>query len=96
MIMSEGFMLIMAFYALFSILFALMWTNSIVDDYRFIDWYKDRLKNKNAFGKTYVTIFALLVLPSYLFAMIAFNIFLVLNWIYNLGIKIDDKIDGGN
>lgn len=92
--MSEGFMLIVVFYALFSILFALMWTNSILDEYRFVDWYLDRLKNKNTFGKTYVTIFALLVLPSYLFAMIAFNVFLVLHWIYELGIKIDNEIEG--
>ena len=91
--MSVGFMVFVAFYALFSILFALIWTNSILDEYRFIDWYKDRLKNQNAFGKTYVTIFALLVLPSYLFAMFAFNVFTVFQWIYNLGIKIDNEIE---
>lgn len=88
--MSEGFMIVVVFYALFSILFALIWTNSILDEYRFVDWYKDRLKNKNAFGKTYVTIFALLVLPSYLFAVLALYIYLVLQEIYMLGIKKPD------
>lgn len=91
--MSEGLAVFVVLYMVFSMLFALMWTNSILDEHRFVDWYKDRLKNKNAFGKTYVTIFALLVLPSYLFAMIAFNVFTVLQWIYDLGIKIDNEIE---
>ena len=88
--MSEGFALIIVFYALFSILFSLMWVNSIDDNYNFITWYLDRLKNKNVFGKSYVTIFALLVLPSYLFAMICLCVYLVLQWIYYLGIKKDE------
>lgn len=88
--MSDFVMTFVLLYAVFSMLFALMWTNSILDEYRFVDWYLDRLKNKNTFGKTYVTIFALLVLPSYLFAVLALYIFLVLQEIYMLGIKKDD------
>ena len=91
--MSEGFMIVTVFYVLFSMLFSLMWVKDIDDDYNFINWYLDRIKNKNAFGKTYVTIFALLALPSYLLAMICLCIYLVLQWLYELGIKIDDKIE---
>ena len=93
--MSEGFALIIVFYALFNILFSLMWVKGIDDNYNFISWYLDRLKNKNIFGKSYVTIFALFVLPSYLFAMISLCVYLVLQWIYELGIKKDDEIEEG-
>lgn len=93
--MNEGFMVFLAFYIIFSMLFALMWVNSILRDRRFSDFYRISIKNKNALGKTYVTIFYLLVLPSYMFAMFGFYIVLVLQWIYDLGVKIDNEIDGG-
>lgn len=88
--MNEGFMIVIVFYAFFSMLFAMFWVDSILNEYSFVKFYLDRIKNKNAFGKTYVTIFALLVLPSYLFAVLALYIFLVLQEIYMLGIKKDD------
>lgn len=91
--MSGGLMLIVVFYTLFSMLFSIMWTDSILNDYNFIDWYLDRLKNKNAFGKTYVTIFALFMLPSYIITLFCFFLVKVLQWIYDLGVKIDNEIE---
>ena len=76
-------------YFVFSMLFSLMWTDSVMNDQRFVAWYLDRVKNKNVFGKIYVTIFALIVLPSYLFTILSFYICLILMWIYDLGIKRD-------
>lgn len=91
--MSEGFIVIGGVYLIFSMLFSLIWMELISNNRSFIGYYRNSLKNKNAFGKTYVTIFYLIALPSYLFAMITFNVFTVLQWIYNLGIKIDNKIE---
>lgn len=94
--MSEGLATILVLYVLFSMLFALMWVDSILNDRSFIGCYRNSIKNKNAFGKTYVTIFYLIALPSYMFAMIGLYVFLVLQWIYDLGVNIDNEIDGGN
>ena len=91
--MSGEFMIVVVFYALFSILFSMFWIDSILNEYSFVKFYLDRIKNKNVFGKTYVTIFALLVLPSYLFAVLALYIFIVLQGIYELGIKKDDEVE---
>lgn len=91
--MSEGFMIVAVFYALFSMLFSMWWIDSILNDRSFISYYRNSIKNKNAFGKVYVTIFYLIALPSYLFAVICFCMFLVLKWIYDLGIKIDNEIE---
>ena len=91
--MSEGFMIIGVLYILFSMLFSLMWMDHILNNRSFIGYYRNSLKNKNAFGKTYVTIFYLLALPSYLFAMFGLYVFVFLQWIYELGVKIDNEIE---
>lgn len=97
--MSEGFAAFVLLYMVFSMLFALMWVDSILNGRSFtnhanyIGFYRSSIKNKNAFGKTYVTIFYLIALPSYLFAMFGLYVFLVLQWIYDLGVKIDNEIE---
>lgn len=91
--MSEGFAVFVTLYMIFSMLFALMWVDSILNDRSFISFYRNSIKNKNAFGKTYVTIFYLIALPSYLFAMFGLYVFIVLQWIYDLGVKIDNEIE---
>lgn len=80
-------------YILFSLLFSIMWIDCILNDKSFIGYYCNNLKNKNAFGKVYVTIFYLITLPSYMFAMFGLYVFLVLQWIYNIGVKIDNEIE---
>lgn len=91
--MSEGFVAFVLLYMVFSMLFSMWWIDSILHDRSFISYYRNSVKNKNAFGKVYVTIFYLFTLPSYLFAVICFCIFLVLQWIYDLGVKIDNEIE---
>lgn len=93
--MSEGLAVFVTLYMVFSMLFALMWVDSILNDRSFIGHYRNSIKNKNVFGKTYVTIFYLIALPSYLFAMFGLYVFLVLQWIYDLGVKIDNEIEEG-
>lgn len=91
--MSEGFVVFGLMYIIFSMLFSMWWIDSILHDRSFINYYRNSIKNKNAFGKVYVTIFYLFALPSYLFSVICFCIFLVLQWIYDLGVKIDNEIE---
>lgn len=91
--MSEGFVVFGLMYMVFSMLFALMWVDSILNDRSFIGFYRNSIKNKNAFGKTYVTIFYLIALPSYLLAMFGLYVTIFLQWVYDLGIKIDNEIE---
>lgn len=91
--MSGGLAIFVVFYALFSMLFALMWVDSILNDRSFISYYRNSIKNKNAFGKVYVTIFYLIALPSYLLAMFGLYVTIFLQWIYDLGVKIDNEIE---
>ena len=91
--MSENFIVIGGIYLIFSMLFSMIWMELISNNRSFIGYYRNSLKNKNAFGKTYVTIFYLLALPSYLFAMFGLYVFVFLQWIYDLGVKIDNEIE---
>lgn len=91
--MSEGFVVFGLMYIVFSMLFSMWWIDSILYDRSFISYYRNSIKNKNAFGKTYVTIFYLIALPSYLFAMFLLYVCLILQWFYNLGVKIDNEIE---
>ena len=63
--MSEGFVVFGILYFVFSMLFSMWWIDSILHDRSFISYYRNSIKNKNAFGKVYVTIFYLIALPSY-------------------------------
>lgn len=91
--MSDVFMAFGLLYMVFSMLFALMWTDSILNDRSFVSYYRNSIKNKNSFEKVYVTIFYLIALPSYLFAVFALYVFLILQGIYELGIRRDDEED---
>lgn len=91
--MSEGFATILVLYILFSLLFSLMWIDNIILNGKgFYSKFCYSIKNKNAFGKVYVTIFYLIALPSYLFAMFLLYVCLILQCIYNLGVKRDNEI----
>lgn len=91
--MSEDFVVIVGLYFIFSMLFSMIWMELILNNRSFIGYYRNSIKNKNAFGKTYVTIFYLIALPSYLLAMFGLYVFLVLQCIYDLGVKIDNEIE---
>ena len=90
--MSEGLAVFVVFYVLFSMLFALMWVDFILRGKSFIGFYRNSIKNKNAFGKIYVTIFYLLILPSYMFAILGLYVTVFLQWVYKLGIKDDEEV----
>lgn len=89
--MNETFMVVGVLYLVFSMLFSLMWVDAILYDKSFVGYYRNSIKNKNTFGKTYVTIFYLIALPSYLIAMGGLYVTLFLQWVYDLGIKSEEE-----
>lgn len=82
--------LLLLIYLFISMIGSICWiwfgTNSYMLD-SFIDSYKERILDKNIFGKFYVTIFMILSIPSYLIAAIFLYGYLFVNWLYRLGIK---------